>query len=128
MSTSNPLLIKPAVPGAAISPYRVCKWGGADNTAIQATASTDILIGVSNELGAASGDAAVDLVRIGVAEVELGAGGIARGQPVTSDSAGKGVHANPGAGANAYVIGYAERSGNAGDIVPVLLAPGRIQG
>ena len=63
----------------------------------------------------------------GIARVKLG-GTVNANDPITSDANGQGVIANPAAGVNAYVIGYAMESGVAGDLIDVQLAPGRIQG
>jgi hypothetical protein len=63
----------------------------------------------------------------GISRVQISAP-VAIGQPVTSDANGNGVPANPAAGANNYIVGFATASGIAGGIIPVLLAPGRIQG
>lgn len=112
--------------GAAISAYRIVKHGAADGAVVQASAITDLLIGICDRIGAASGGRA-EIVRAGLAEVEYG-GNVTRGQPLTSDSNGKAVYANPGAGTNAYIIGFAEVSGVDGDVGSVLIAPGRIQG
>ena len=74
--------------------------------------------------------AAGDTVRVmlsGITRVMLG-GTVARGDWITTDAAAKGVKAAPGAGVNAAVIGKAMASGVDGDIISVLLAPGRIQG
>lgn len=112
---------------AQINPYRICKHGDADGDAAQATASTDVLIGVSNRLGADAADDRCDIHRSGIAEVEYG-GSVTRGDPLTSDANGAAVTAGPSAGTNAYIIGFAEVSGSSGDIGSVLVVPGRIQG
>lgn len=122
----NSLLQKSFKAGAAIAAYRIVKLGAADNVVVQAAAATDALIGVANEVGAASGERQ-DVVMLGIAEVEAG-GTIARGNYVTSDADGKGVAAAPATGVNNNVIGFALASAVAGDIFPVLLAPGSVQG
>ena len=53
--------------------------------------------------------------------------GSALGSQMKQDNT-KGVAAAPAAGVNAAVIGKAMASGVDGDIISVLLAPGRIQG
>ena len=55
-------------------------------------------------------------------------GTVARGAPVTADASGKAVAAAPAAGSNVRIIGFAEVSAVAGDIAPVLIAPGVMQG
>lgn len=113
--------------GGAISAYRIVKHGSADGAVVQAAASTDFLIGVLDNVAAAASGDRCEVNRAGVAEVEYG-GNVTRGNPLTSDANGKAVAAAPGAGTNAYIIGFAEVSGVDGDIGSVLIAPGRIQG
>lgn len=112
--------------GGAIAPYRIVKPGAADGEVVQAAAATDFLMGVCESVGPASGERC-DIVKSGIADVEF-AGVVARGEPVTADADGKGVKAAPAAGANARIIGFAEVTTAAGDIAPVLLAPGVMQG
>jgi len=113
--------------GAAISPYRIVKPGAADGEVIQAAAVGDALFGVSDSLGADADGDRVDIITMGVAEVELG-GTVTRGGLITSDANGKGVAAAPAVGVNNRVIGVARVSGVAGDIIDVQLCPGQIQG
>lgn len=112
---------------AAIEPYRLATHGGADQYAAKATGASAAIIGVVDQLGADAADDEVDVNRSGLAEVEFG-GNVTRGDPLTSDAQGRAVTAAPAAGANAYVIGYAEKNGVSGDIGAVFIAPGRIQG
>lgn len=63
----------------------------------------------------------------GISRVKTG-GAITRGGYVTTDAAGLGVAPAPAAGTNNNVIGIALKSASSGDIIPVLLSPGRIQG
>ncbi|MCG8095534.1 MAG: DUF2190 family protein [Candidatus Thiodiazotropha endolucinida] len=114
----NEILVKTFVPGAAIAGYRVCKHGAADNTVIQSAASTDLHIGISSYVGSdpSNGDETVDLVMMGIAEVEYGAN-INRGELVTADANGRVVPATTGD----MVIGRALASGVANDIHGVLL-------
>jgi hypothetical protein len=123
---NNALLTKNYTAEAAISPYRIVKWGAADSQVLQATGVADKLIGIQNEVGPALGERA-DVQRAGIAEVEYG-GNVVRGDPLTSDATGKALAAAPAAGTNNYIIGFAEVSGAAGDIGLCLIAPGRIQG
>lgn len=113
--------------GVAISPYRIVKFGSADDTAAQAAASTDYLFGISNSLGGAATDETLDIHMAGIAELEYG-DTVTRGQPLTADSNGKGIPAAPGAGTNARIIGFAVKSGVAGDIGAAQIAPGMVQG
>jgi hypothetical protein len=121
----NPGLVKTYDAGAAIAPFTIVKLS-ADGTVINGAAATDALIGVNNEIDVASGERA-DVIHTGIAQVKL-AGTVARGGFVTSDATGKGVAAAPAAGSNNGVVGRALRSGVSGDIIPVLLFIGQIQG
>lgn len=122
----NPTLIKNHTAGAAVEPFRIVKHGAADGAVIHATDGSAAQIGVTGELGAAAGER-VDVNRAGISLVEFG-GTVARGAPVTATTDGKAVAASPAAGANVFVIGYAEVSGVSGDVADVMLAPHRLQG
>lgn len=123
---ANTLLNKNYTAGAAIAAYRIVKPGASDGEVLQAAAATDSLMGVCESVGPASGERC-DIVKSGIADVEFG-GAVTRGGPVTADANGKAVAAAPAAGANVRIIGYAEVSAVAGDISPVLIAPGVMQG
>ena len=123
---NNPGLIKNFTADGAISKYRIVKFNDSDTDVVQASAATDSLIGVNGELDISSGER-VDIVMTGIAEVEYG-GTVTRGQPLTSDTDGKAIYANPATGVNNNIIGLAMASGVSGDIGSVLLSPGIIQG
>jgi hypothetical protein len=116
----KPKLTENFIAGAAIAPYRICKPGAADGTAIQAAAVGDFAFGVSDSLGAAI-NARVDIKTMGLVEVEYGAV-VVRGALLTSDAAGKAVTAV----ATNRTIGIARVSGVAGDIGQALLAQGTV--
>ena len=122
----NTILIKTFVAGAAINPNSLVKFGSDDNTVVPAAAATDAIIGVVNNVGAASGDR-VDVIMIGAAEVEYG-GNVTRGDLLTSDANGNAITAAPVAGANARLVGVAMVSGVSGDIGSVMVKPGSMQG
>ncbi len=123
---SNNKLTKSYTAEAAITAYSIVKVGAADGGALLGAAVSDALIGVSTEIAAAAGEM-VDVVHSGIAEVKLG-GTVARGAPVTSNASGLGVAAAPAAGTNNRIIGFAQVSGVSGDVIPVLLSLGSIQG
>lgn len=104
----------------------IAKPGADDDTFSAGAASTDYLVGVFQHATSAAGED-VRVMLTGVSLVKAG-GTITRGNPVTSDGSGQGVAASPGAGVNAHIIGLAMASAVAGDLFPVLLSPGRIQG
>lgn len=119
-------LIKNFKAEAAVSKFRIVKFGAADEQALQAAAVGDAMFGVSLELDAAIGEP-FDVALSGLADVVYG-GNVARGDFLTSDANGKAVAAAPAAGVNNRVIGIAMVSGVLDDIGVVDLAPGRIQG
>lgn len=112
--------------GGAIGARLIVKPGSNDYDVVAGAAATDLLIGVSTDIAAASGER-VDVVQEGIADVKLG-GSVTRGQPITSDGSGQGVVAAPAAGVNNRIIGFALISGSSGDVIPVQLAPGYMQG
>lgn len=125
---ANRGLTKSYLAGAAINPFRIVKLGADDDHVIQGAAVADSLIGVIDQpLDAAAAEDRVDVTLAGIADVIAG-GAVARGDYVTTDATGQAVAAAPGAGVNNGIVGKAMASAAAGDIFPVLLATGRIQG
>lgn len=123
---SNPTLIKNFLAEAAVGANRIVKFGTADNQVVVSAAVSDTMFGVSTELAAAINERC-DVIVGGIAEVVLG-GSVTRGAYVTSDASGAGLAAAPSAGTNNSIIGQALMSGVSGDVIPVLVSPGRIQG
>lgn len=115
----NPDLTKNFISGAAISSRRFVKHGASDDIAIQAAATSDAIMGVSDELGALTANESLDVYHTGSVEIEYGAI-IARGQLLTSDANGKAIVATSGN----RIAGIAMVSGVPGDIGDVLLSPG----
>ena len=111
---------------SAVAAFLILKPGTADMTVVPAAAATDLLIGTADSLDKAA-DEMVDLDLRPIAEVKLG-GSVTRGQPITSNAAGKGVAAAPAAGSNVRIIGFAAKSGVADDVIPYFRAPGVMQG
>lgn len=110
---------------AAITKFRVAKFDAADGDLVQAAAATDKLYAISQHT-AASGDRVRARIS-GISEAEAG-GNIAKGDLLTSDADGKVVAAAPAAGVNNRIIGIAVNSAVLGDIFPVLLNQGSLQG
>lgn len=106
----------PAFADAAIPAYRFVKPGSADGRVALATAATDKLLGISNQLGFIANDTG-DRIVAGEAELQLGAT-VAFGDRLTSDASGCGV-AVSAAGQTIGAIAHA--SGVAGDIIPALV-------
>lgn len=123
---SNNGLVKAFTAGAACRARRLAVFGAADNTVIEATGPAQPVIGVFDQVDAASADR-VDVIMEGIAEVLLG-GTVTRGAFLTSDAAGAAVAAAPAAGINNVVFGRALVSGVAGDIIPVHLIHASLQG
>ncbi|MBA4792293.1 MAG: DUF2190 family protein [Phenylobacterium sp.] len=113
----------PFTAGAAIAGRRFVKFS-AEGTVVQATASTDAIIGVSDSLGAKAAGDIVDVYQLGThIEVEAG-GNLTRGLEITSDANGKAVTAAPAAGASCRTAGIVQGSYVAGDVAEYLASPG----
>ncbi len=111
---------------AIAAQYTIATFGADDDTLSVASGAANSLVGVFQSTTANPGDS-VEVMVTGISSVVLG-GNVTRGDYITSAANGSGVTAAPAAGANANVIGIALESGVSGDIIAVLLAPGRIQG
>ena len=127
MGISTSGLTKPYTAGGTIAARRIVKFGSADGVVVQAAAATDLLIGVSTDLGSASGERQDVFMAGNIVEVDFG-GTITRGSPVTADASGKAVAAAPATGANVNCIGFAEVSGVSGDVGTVIIQPFTMQG
>lgn len=123
---ANPDLIKTFYAEAAIAPYTLVKPGTADGNMVPAAAATDPIMGVSDTLGAAIGGR-VDVLMDAIGDVKLG-GTVARGDPLTSDASANAVKANPSAGSNNRIVGFAMIAGVSGDIIPFAINLGFMQG
>ncbi|MDO5704043.1 MAG: DUF2190 family protein [Paracoccus sp. (in: a-proteobacteria)] len=84
------------------------------NDIAEATGASDVLIGVSDRMGAAAGGMC-DVHRLGLAATLLG-GAVSAGDPVSADAEGRAVKATTG-----RIIGYADEPGAEGDIIDVWL-------
>lgn len=127
MGISTNGITKPYTAGGTIAPRRIVKYGAADGVVIQSAAAADLHIGVSSDLGSASGERQ-DVFMVGnIVEVDFG-GAITRGAAVTADATGKAVAAAPAVGANVNCVGHAEVSGVAGDVGTVIVQPFSMQG
>jgi hypothetical protein len=132
----TPILTKTFQTGAAVRGARIVKAGAADNLVVEAAGSgaTEFILGVADYVKdgaggvvstASGGD--IDVILSGIAFVQLG-GTVARGAPVSADANGLAVAAAPAAGVNARILGFALVSGVSGDVVPVLINQGLMQG
>ena len=120
---ANAKLTKTYRAGADIPAKTIVKFS-ADRTVVPAAAAGDLLIGVSTEVAAKSGDP-VDVIREGIVEV-IASGVINRGDYVTSDAAGQAVVCAPITATKAQHIGIAEVTSAAGDIIDMLIQRGQL--
>lgn len=119
-------LIRSFVANADIRGNRIAAFHATKQAAVEASANTAALLGVSTSPGASAG-AMVDVVQLGLAEVVAG-GNLARGVRVTSDAEGRAV-AVPAPGAQAAtvsVVGTVQAAAAEGDIVEIVVAPSAV--
>lgn len=112
--------------GGAITKGAIVKFGADEHTVVVATTTTEQLLGVA-EHDAASGEAVRVLMSNGETQVKAG-GTITLGALVTSGAAGVGVAAAPAQGVNAFYVGRAMKAAASGDLFPVHVFPGVMQG
>ncbi|BCW89967.1 hypothetical protein sos41_31350 [Alphaproteobacteria bacterium SO-S41] len=117
-------VIRTYLGGAAVAKRRILKFGSADGAVVQASATADLLIGVSTELDSDSG-APRDVVMFGETDVEYG-GAVPRGSFITADANGKAVVCSPAAGAKGQSIGKALFTAADGDIGPAFIFPSQV--
>lgn len=127
MGQTTGLLTKSLEATTLVPARRLVTMGAADGTGIPATGSAAFIYGVSSELDTAIGER-ISIHSVGnIADVVYG-GAVTRGDPLTADAQGRAIAATPAAGANAFIVGFAEVSGVLGDIGSVIVTPGRVQG
>ena len=102
---------------AVATAFTIAKFGADDDTLDVASAATDKLLGIFQHTTTTAGDI-VRMMMIGISRCKLG-GTVTRGNPITSDSAAKGVAATAGQS----IVGFAMASGVSGDIIPVFMVP-----
>jgi hypothetical protein len=127
MGQTTGLLTKSLEATTAVTKRRLVKFGAADGAGVPAVDATAFIVGVSSDVDTAIGERISVYSTGNIADVEYG-GAVARGDPLTADAQGRAVAAAPAAGANAFIVGYAEVSGVLGDIGSAYILPGRIQG
>lgn len=123
---ANPGLSKAYTADTDIGPYLIIKTGSVDGTAALATNTADKLKGVSGSVFVAAGQI-VDIIHEGTANVTAG-GTIADGDWVTSNTLSQAITAAPAPAVNIQVVGKAMTSAVAGDVFPVLVNLGAVQG
>jgi hypothetical protein len=100
--------------------------GNSDEVALAVSPNTPIA-GVNDNVDVPLGQQA-DVQMTQLADVRFGAGGVAPGDPVTTDAQGRAVKAVKQNGAIVWVAGIAQRPQLEGDIGPILVAPFMIVG
>lgn len=112
-----PGFIKSYEASAAATPRRIARFSdtAASQKVAGATANTQPLIGVFDSMGGPVG-AMVDVVRSGLASVELG-GTVTAGAPLTSDAQGRAIAAVAASATQVRIVGFADAPGVVGDII-----------
>lgn len=108
--------------GAAVSAYRIVKFGSDDQHVIQGAAATDTTIGINQAPQAAATEDYVMVALQGLGQVELG-GTVVRGDLLTSDSVGRAVASL--VAPTDRVIGVALASGTVGQFIAVSISPSK---
>jgi len=104
---------------AAITGRRVVTFGASDHTVAQASAVTNVLIGIAERIGRQD-NGQCDVIIEGIAEAEAG-GNITRGDLLTVNASGQVVAVSAGTDG---VIGIAMQSAASGDYIDVLIDSG----
>lgn len=97
-----------------------------DNAVLLAAADTDPLFGILRTEPTNTANQEVAVAIDGVSKVKLG-GTVARGDYLTSDSAGAAIKITIAQTTVAYTIGQALQSGVSGDIISVQLRPAAVE-
>lgn len=103
---------------SGVEAYRILKPGSTDLSVVKSTGPTDKIIGTADSLDKVAGEM-VDCAVGDVHEVRLG-GTVTRGDALTSDANAKAVATTT---VGHRVIGFAEVSGVADDVITYLRSP-----
>lgn len=122
MGQTTGFLTKSLIATTAIPARRFVNYGAADGTGIPAVDATKFIVGVSSEIATAVDERASVHMNGNIADIDYG-GTIARGDPLTSDAAGKAIKATV---AGQHIGGWAEVSGVSGDVGSCVVAPGKL--
>ena len=104
---------------AIVAAFTIVRYGSADGTCTPATAATDALIGASDGLDKASGEM-VDVAIGEIGEVRIG-GTVTRGAALTANASSLAIATTT---TGNRIIGFAEQSGAANDVIRYRVAPG----
>lgn len=113
---SQPTHIKSFKSPSAIEGRKVVTFGAADGEVVTATAPTNTLIGISEQIGSRDNDR-VDVVIAGICEAKAG-GNITRGEYLTVNGSGDVVAASA---STDRIVGMAMQNGVANDVIDVLI-------
>lgn len=116
---ANPTLIKTFIAPASIAGRKLVTFAAADGEVAEASAVSDPLLGVSEQIGSRDNDR-VDVIVAGIAEVKIG-GNVTRGNPLTANASGDAVASSV---ATDRIVGIAMQSGVLNDIIDVLITQG----
>lgn len=108
---------KPLEAEEAIDPYLIVKFGSSDDKIKKGVAATDKVIGVVQAKASAAG-VRINVMLSGVTLVRAG-GTVARGDLLTTDTAGKAVATTT---AKNRLVGMAVGSGVKDDVIPMVLS------
>lgn len=104
-----------------IPPYRMAKFGVADNSVTLAVDAAHPIIGVTQIVEGADG-LQVDICRDALPEIQIG-GVVTKGDRLTADAAGKGIATTTGGD---WILGIAEDSGVEDDIIRIYISPDKV--
>ena len=110
----------------AITTRRLVKRGASDTQMAQASAVTDLIVGVYLGPGDAANGDTIDVCLLGECTLEV-TGSVSFGSLLTTDSNGKGAVAAPASGVNNRIAAMALQAGT-NTTVRVLVLPGMVQG
>ena len=118
---SNKIRHESYVAEAAVAAFLIVKYGSADGACALATAATDAVIGAADALDKATGEM-VDVCIGDIGQVRAG-GSITRGAALTANASSKAISTTT---TGNRIIGYAEQSGAADDVIRYRVAPGTL--
>lgn len=120
-------IIKAFKASGAIAHRRYVEFTATSGVVSQANAATDKLAGIVDQPGGAADGETVDVVLLGLTEIEAG-GTFAAGDYLVSDANGKAIVAAPATGVNNTYGSRAMYPAVSGDRVQVYVNPGSLQG
>lgn len=103
--------------GAAVDQFRAVKMGADDEKVVEATALTDVVVGISQN-AAVSGET-VRIMVIGISRVKI-VGAVTRGQRLRATTDGKFTAAASGNKSAAIAV----KSGASNDVIPAIIIHG----